>query len=82
MKPIRKGIFNLTSYDTGKPWRKSFSIKGVFIGLTIYYHENGNLQYVGSYIDNTNKNLRDRRIGLWKQFNSEGAMILEEIFVR
>lgn len=82
MKQPRQTTLDRNNYKDGKPWRKSFSLNSFFVGLTIYYHPNGNLKYAGSFVNTTNFGEINRRVGLWKRFNEEGELIKTEIFVR
>lgn len=64
---------------------KGFSINGFFIGLTIFYHSNGNLESVGEFNIDHNAprvSLRGRKLGHWKYFNEKGNMCKEEIHIR
>lgn len=64
---------------------KGYTIKGMFVGLVIKYHSNGNLKSAGHF----NSNLLSvvtfpggRKLGHWKFYDEEGVISKEEIYIR
>jgi len=75
---------NDNSYIIGSDYKGYMDINGFFVGLTIIYYSNGKLHSIGSYEDtNPNRNLsNNRRINLWKEYDSNGILSEEIIYIK
>lgn len=70
-------------YSNGKTLRKGFYLDGYAVGPVVYYHTNGNLEYVGCYInDVVNKNVINRQVGLCKTYDENGVLEEEVIYIK
>tara|TARA_B100000945_G_C20100207_1_gene465514 strand:+ start:248 stop:532 length:285 start_codon:yes stop_codon:yes gene_type:complete len=65
------GYNKIINQNTGQLKLIKHYKNGVLHGKIIYYWDNGNIRLTGQY----NKMIR---IGIWKTYNSNGELILEE----
>ena len=70
-KPKKNGYYRLINQKTGKVKILKHYKNGIIHGKLLYYWDNGQVHLTGQY-----ENMR--RVGIWKTYNSEGALILEE----
>ena len=70
-KPKKNGYYKLINQKTGKVKILKHYKNGIIHGKLHYYWDNGQVHLTGQY-----ENMR--RVGIWKTYNSEGALILEE----
>ena len=72
-KPKKNGYYRLINQKTGKVKIVKHYQNGLVHGKIIYYWDNGQIRLMGQYKEM-------RRVGTWKTFCPNGAMILEENF--
>ena len=70
-KPNENGFYKLVNQKTGKIKILKHYKDGVMHGKFVYYWDNGQIHLTGQYD-------RMKRIGLWKTYDSNGELILEE----
>ena len=70
-KTKKNGYYRLINQKTGKVKILKHYKNGIVHGKLLYYWDNGQVHLTGQY-----ENMR--RVGIWKTYNSEGALILEE----
>ena len=70
-KPKKNGYFRLINQKTGKVKIIKHYKNGIVHGKLLYYWDNGQVHLTGQYE-------KMNRVGIWKTYDSEGALILEE----
>ena len=70
-KPKKNGYYKLINQKTGKVKILKHYKNGIVHGKLLYYWDNGQVHLIGQYE-------KMRRVGTWKTYDSEGALILEE----
>ena len=70
-KPKKNGYYRLINQKTGKVKILKHYKNGIVHGKLLYYWDNGQVHLTGQYE-------KMRRVGIWKTYNSEGSLILEE----
>jgi antitoxin component YwqK of YwqJK toxin-antitoxin module len=69
---LRNGLW-IAYYENGKKWSESYYVKGKKSGHSLSFYPNGNVRYVGEY-------LNDEKIGTWKFYDENGDLSNEETF--
>ena len=70
-KPKKNGYFRLINQKTGKVKIIKHYKNGIVHGKLLYYWDNGQVHLTGQYE-------KMNRVGIWKTYDSEGTLILEE----
>ena len=70
-KPTKNGYYRLINQRTGKVKILKHYKNGIVHGKIIYYWDNGQIRLIGQYE-------KMHRIGIWKTYESNGDLILEE----
>mgnify|MGYP001211286315 FL=1 len=70
-KPKKNGYLRLINQITGKVKIIKHYNNGIVHGKIIYYWDNGQVHLSGQYN-------QMKRVGIWKTYNSNGDLILEE----
>ena len=70
-KPKKNGYYRLINQKTGKVKIIKHYKNSIVHGKILYYWDNGQVHLTGQYE-------KMRRVGTWKTYDSEGALILEE----
>ena len=70
-KTKKNGYYRLVNQKTGKVKILKHYKNGIVHGKILYYWDNGQVHLIGQYE-------KMRRVGTWKTYDSEGALILEE----
>ena len=70
-KTKKNGYYRLINQKTGKVKILKHYQNGIVHGKLLYYWDNGQVHLTGQYE-------KMRRVGIWKTYDSEGALILEE----
>ena len=70
-KPKKNGYYRLINQKTGKVKILKHYKNGIVHGKLLYYWDNGQVHLTGQYE-------KMNRVGIWKTYDSEGALILEE----
>ncbi len=70
-KPKKNGYYKLINQKTGRLKLVKHYKDGVVHGKIIYYWDNGEIRLTGQY-----ENMR--RTGIWKTYDTNGSLILEE----
>ena len=70
-KPKQNGFYRLINQRTGKVKILKHYQNGLVHGIIIYYWDNGQIRLTGQYANM-------RRIGIWKTFDPNGNLVLEE----
>jgi len=65
------GFYRLINQKTGKVKILKHYQNGMVHGKIIYYWDNGQIRLIGQY-----NNMK--RVGLWKTYDSNGSLIVEE----
>jgi len=69
---LRNGLW-IAYYEDGTKWSESYYVKGKKSGHSLSFYPNGNVRYVGEYLD-------DEKIGTWKFYDENGDLSNEETF--
>ena len=70
-KTKKNGYYRLINQKTGKVKILKHYKNGIIHGKLIYYWDNGQVHLTGQYE-------KRRRVGIWKTYDSEGTLILDE----
>ena len=70
-KTKKNGYYRLINQKTGKVKILKHYKNGIVHGKLLYYWDNGQVHLTGQYE-------KMNRVGIWKTYDSEGALILEE----
>ena len=70
-KTKKNGYLRLINQKTGKVKILKHYKNGIVHGKLLYYWDNGQVHLTGQYE-------KMNRVGIWKTYDSEGALILEE----
>ena len=70
-KPKKNGYYRLINQKTGKVKILKHYKNGIVHGKILYYWDNGQVHLTGQYE-------KMHRVGTWKTYDSEGALIQEE----
>ena len=70
-KTKKNGYYRLINQKTGKVKILKHYQNGIVHGKLLYYWDNGQVHLTGQYE-------KMNRVGIWKTYDSEGALILEE----
>ena len=70
-KSTQNGYYRLLNQRTGKVKILKHYKNGIVHGKLLYYWDNGQVHLTGQYE-------KMNRVGIWKTYDSEGALILEE----
>ena len=70
-KPKKNGYYRLINQKTGKVKILKHYKNGLVHGKLIYYWDNGQIHLIGQYD-------KMKRVGIWKTYDSTGALIIEE----
>jgi antitoxin component YwqK of YwqJK toxin-antitoxin module len=71
-KIIKNGTYKVINRKTGKLKLVKNYLNDLLHGEYVYYWDNGNIRFRGKYE-------KSQRIGIWRNFNKNGDVILEEI---
>ena len=74
-KNKKNGCYKIINQKTGRLKLVKYYKKGIVHGQIIYYWDNGKIRLTGQD-DNM------RRTGIWKTYNSNGDLIIEENYDR
>ena len=74
-KTKTNGYYKLINQRTGRLKILKHYQNGLIHGKIIYYWDNGQIRLTGQYE-------KMRRIGIWKTYNPNGDLILEENYTR
>ena len=70
-KPKKNGYYRLINQKTGKVKILKHYKNGIVHGKLLYYWDNGQVHLTGQYE-------KMNRVGIWKTYDSEGTLILDE----
>ena len=70
-KPKKNGYYRLINQKTGKVKILKHYKNGIVHGKILYFWDNGQVHLTGQYE-------KMHRVGTWKTYDSEGALIQEE----
>ena len=71
-KIIKNGTYKVINRKTGNLKLVKNYLNDLLHGEYVYYWDNGNIRFRGQYE-------KSQRVGIWRNFNKNGDIILEEI---
>ncbi len=71
---VKNGLYDgewISWYESGIKWSQTTFKKGLRDGKTASWYPNGNIRYIGNY-------MQEKQIGTWRYYDEEGNLIKTE----